>query len=116
MATDYNGDDVSSHLDTLARECYVISASNGFHDDEDVFDEHILRAYSRLALIHTEVAEATEELRHHEIDWVKFADELADIIIRTVDLAQVYDISIGDAVKEKVEKNRLRPYKHGKAF
>lgn len=107
---------VSNALNDLAKECYSISYDHGFHDDEDVRDDHLLRAYARLALITTEVAEATEELRHKEIDWDKFADELSDIIIRVVDLAEVHGINIGKAVTIKVEKNRGRPHKHGKTF
>lgn len=107
---------VSEALELLATEAYAIGEANGFHEDEDVPDEHILRAYARLALINTEVAEATEELRHTNIDWDKFVDELSDIIIRTVDLAEVYALNIGEAVVNKMEKNRARPYKHGKVF
>lgn len=110
----YDPRDITYALDALAMETYQISEDHGFHDGED--DNNLLKSFMRLALIHTEVAEATEELRHAEVDWDKFADELADIIIRVVDLAEVHDLSIGDAVVQKMEKNRGRPYKHGKAY
>lgn len=103
-------------LSLLATEAYAIGKANGFHEDEDVADDHVLRAYARLALITTEVAEVTEELRLQTIDWVKVTDELSDIIIRTVDFAEVHKLDIGQAVVAKMEKNRKRPYKHGKTF
>lgn len=113
-STFYNQELTRTVLDTLSWEAYVISEEHGFHDGED--DQSMLKSFMRLALIHTEVAEATEELRHAEVDWDKFSDELADIIIRVIDLAEVHDLSIGDAVVQKMEKNRGRPYKHGKTF
>lgn len=39
--------------------------------------------------------------------------ELADIIIRVLDLAAAYGIDIGKAVVSKMEYNKSRPEKHG---
>jgi NTP pyrophosphatase (non-canonical NTP hydrolase) len=110
----YDIDEVTRALNSLQLEAYAISDDHGFHGEPD--DRSIPMSFMRLALIHTEVAEATEELRHKEIDWAKFVDELADIIIRTVDLAEVHGLNIGDAVTSKMEQNRARPFKHGKTF
>jgi len=105
-------------LNLLAEEVYNISKVNGFHDhaDGEPSDTHRLRQFMRLALITTEVSEAAEELRHEEVDWDAFADELSDIIIRVADLAHTTGVDLGAAVCAKVEKNRKRPFKHGKAF
>lgn len=105
-------------LSILASEAYAIGKANGFHDhpEGEPCDDHLLRSFARLALITTEVAEATDELRENVVDWVKVVDELSDIIIRTVDLAEVHKLDIGQAVVAKMEKNRKRPYKHGKTF
>jgi len=43
-------------------------------------------------------------------------EELADIIIRVLDLSGHRDIDIGRAVLVKMEYNSTRPHKHGKQF
>ncbi len=43
-------------------------------------------------------------------------DELADAIIRLLDLAYQLGINIEWHIKHKFEYNKLRPYKHGKAY
>lgn len=39
--------------------------------------------------------------------------ELADVIIRVLDLCAQYEIDIDDAVKRKMAYNRTRPHRHG---
>lgn len=39
--------------------------------------------------------------------------ELADVIIRTLDLCAKHDIDIHAAIEEKLEFNRTRPHRHG---
>lgn len=45
-----------------------------------------------------------------------FEDEIADTIIRLLDLCGYLDIDIESHIKTKLEYNKTRPYKHGKAF
>ncbi|HIG0358901.1 TPA: MazG nucleotide pyrophosphohydrolase domain-containing protein [Clostridium sporogenes] len=61
-----------------------------------------------------EVAEAHEALRKR--DYENFKEELADIVIRVADLAGGLDIDLEKEIKNKMDKNKNRPYKHGKAF
>lgn len=67
-----------------------------------------------IMLIASEVAEAQEALRYNNKDG--FREELADIIIRVCDLADGLGIDLGTEIYKKMEKNKNRPYKHGKAF
>jgi NTP pyrophosphatase (non-canonical NTP hydrolase) len=69
---------------------------------------------TRLMLIVGEVAEAMEGLRKNDSD--NFEEELADIVIRVADLAGGLGIDLETEIIKKMDKNKDRPYKHGKAF
>lgn len=66
----------------------------------------------KLMLIVTEVAEAMEAYRKN--NRANFDEEIADILIRTLDLAGRLDIDIQLETLAKMKKNFERPYKHGK--
>lgn len=66
---------------------------------------------SVLALIHSEVSEAMEAYRAH--DKAEFVEELADVVIRVLDLTSGMGCDIGQAILDKIEVNRLRGYRHG---
>lgn len=113
-------DEYSLRLNALAQECHQISRDHGFWDawtlaepdaDGNRFNPRAIS--EKLALVHSEVSEALEEYRKAE-DWkATLPSELADVIIRAVELAAAFDLDIDGAVREKVEKNRSRPYLHG---
>jgi len=65
---------------------------------------------SALCLIHSEVSEALECYR----DCKHLGEELADIIIRTLDLSFNLEIDIAREIERKMEKNKSRPFKHGR--
>lgn len=98
--------------------CYGISFNHGFYEDcTNLFEGdtmHPIWVLSRLALIDSEVAEAMEAIRKD--DEANFTEELADVFIRLMDL--VGSTGLGwdfeEVVQAKMEKNRNRPYKHGK--
>jgi len=69
---------------------------------------------TRLMLIVSELGEALEALRHDDRD--NFREELADVAIRLADLCGGIGIDLESEIKQKLEKNRKRGYKHGKAF
>ncbi|MBY6871640.1 nucleotide pyrophosphohydrolase [Clostridium botulinum] len=69
---------------------------------------------TRLMLIVSEVSEALEGVRKEDRE--NFKEELADIVIRVADLAGGLDIDLEKEIKNKMDKNKNRPYKHGKAF
>jgi NTP pyrophosphatase (non-canonical NTP hydrolase) len=90
----------------LAEEIHETAVEKGFWEGGS---RNFLEA---LMLIVSEAAEACEAYRKQQND--KIPDELADIMIRTMDLAEGFGIDIQDAVVKKMEFNRTRPYKHGK--
>ena len=81
-----------------------------------------------LALVHSEISEALEALRGKGADGGLLPDdkipafagveaELADAIIRIMDLAHARGWRVAEALIAKMEMNKSRSYKHGgKAF
>jgi len=76
-----------------------------------------------IALMHSELSEALEALRHgnppdnHIPEFNGAEAELADVVIRIMDVAAAKGWRVAEAVIAKTNYNKTRPYKHGgKAF
>lgn len=68
----------------------------------------------KLMLIVTEVAEVMEARRDGDEDHEE--EEVADILIRTLDYAAYRGFSMDEAVPVKMDKNRRRRRLHGRTF
>ena len=89
----------------LTNLCHKIARQKGFWDSPRNVGEMLM-------LIVTELAEAMESYRHQ--DKANFNEEIADTFIRLYDLCGGLKIDIEKEIKHKIQKNKLRPYKHGK--
>ena len=89
----------------LQNEIYSVCDLKGFKDQE----ENPLYVPTKLALIMSEGAEALEAHRRG----TAVGSELADIVIRTMDLAETLKIDLGLEIVAKHEFNKTRPYRHG---
>ena len=75
-----------------------------------------------IALIMSEAAEALEALRkgngpdEHCPQFSGAEVELADVVIRIMDMAEARGWNVAGAIVAKHEFNQTRPYKHGKEF
>ena len=107
---------VYESLDVLAEAVHNTACEHGFWSETPHgTDPTTIVALAKLMLVTTEVAEAAEVVRNLlQESRSHLAEELADIIIRALDLSHAYGCDIGRAVAEKMEANRQRPYMHGK--
>lgn len=128
-----NEEILDKSINRIAKWCHANAVEKGFWDDyyeildefnegenvgcQDLIDYANKRKLywltSMLALIGTEVYEAIEDLRETgEVN----PEELADIVIRTFDLAAGLEIDLENEVFRKMEINKTRDYLHGKKF
>ena len=92
-------------LNELAQICHSIAVEKGFWEKERNIGEALM-------LIVTELAEAMEA--HRIQDKENFKEEIADSFIRLLDLCGGLNIDIEAEIEKKSNKNKTRPYKHGK--
>ena len=103
------------HMQKIAHEDACLK---GWHEDdaENPWDE----APKWLCLIHSEVSEAMESLREglplsEKLEGtLEFSEELADVVIRIMDMAGALELDVASAIIKKIKHNKTRPYKHGK--
>lgn len=118
---------------SFANEIHNNNVQKGFYDEKR-------ETGTLLMLIVSELAEAMEADRknkkaNRQISWENFdfskqydrdifenniknsfEDEIADTIIRLFDLVGYMGIDIDWHIKQKLEYNKTRPYKHGKNY
>ena len=130
-------------LKELRDSIHKNALDHGFYETNLAFDPLVV---DKLLLIHSEIGEATEAYRtahfanvekyYKAMEIVKslgdapttrkiifeseikdsFEDELADAIIRLLDLCGYMEIDIDKHIELKTAYNKEREYKHGKAF
>jgi len=113
-------------LSLLTEEAHDNAVQHGFYDDyyemhnylvehgqtrmaDNMRRDHILAMLNRIT---SEIGEATHTIQNRETD--KFAEEVADILITTLDLAGFMEPDFQQIVLMKMAKNRGRPYRNGK--
>jgi len=65
-----------------------------------------------LVLMHSEISEALEALRDNDLKQLKL--EIVGLIIRALHLLEMLSTDIDKLLKKEIERNRNRPYKHGR--
>jgi len=106
---------IQASLRYLIRECHKTAVEHGWWDVPRSDGELI-------ALIHSELSEALEALRHgnppseHIPEFTGVEEELADVIVRVFDFAAARGWRLVEALAAKMEFNENREYRHGKEF
>ena len=91
-------------LSELQKQIHENAVKKGFWENESIPE--------KLVFIHEEVSEALRAYRNRKDS--EIPEELADIVIRTFDLAEHLGINLSKAIIKKYNKNLKRPYLHGK--
>jgi len=101
-------------LGQLAKKCFIISDQHGFWE-RDIHGNPTRDMASGLLLIITELSEAYEAYRSGRLEGKdNLTEELADALIRLLDLSYGLGLHIENAMIKKMKFNKKRPYKHGK--
>jgi len=113
------------NLNELRDRVHTLAVEKGWYDGRENLDATTIG--SMLALVHSELSEALEELRdgqrpgdvHYKHGSQKpegFGVELADAIIRILDLCGALHIDIERCVALKHAYNHTRERRHGKSL
>jgi NTP pyrophosphatase (non-canonical NTP hydrolase) len=114
-------------INDIGREAHEINAGNGWDvfgtsdfpadvqpitNPEAINDKTKVRFLStHMALVHSEVSEATEAIRHRDRE--NFDEELADVVIRVASIAHGLGTDLDSVIRAKLAKNRKRGLHHG---
>lgn len=124
------GESEEPTIATMTAEVRDLNTAKGWRNGSNTFGDYI-------ALLHSEVSEALDAYRDHRLtDGTRpvcglaaqtgaacpthglskpegVGSELADVLIRLLDTADVYGIDLVSEYSRKMAYNRTRPYQHG---
>lgn len=106
--------DFIKRFDDYSEYVYQWARGKGWWEDGDNRNKAEL-----IALMHSELSEALEGLRHGNPPDDKIPEfsaleaEFADVIIRIMDMSAAFKLRVGSAIVAKMAYNETRAHKHG---
>lgn len=117
MKVEFNEAAFVESWNQCADVCLTLATIKGFWDEDALNTDTV-----KIMLIVTELAEGVEALRHgnkmseHIPQFTGIEEEIADAVIRIMDLSQKRNWLIPQAIMAKLAFNAGREHKHGKEF
>jgi NTP pyrophosphatase (non-canonical NTP hydrolase) len=108
--------DYSRIVNLIAEDVHDNAIKKGWWEKERNFGEMISLCHSELSELLEAIREGNKESKKISTPEVKIScaeEEIADTIIRLLDMARGCGLNIGKALVLKMEYNKKRPYKHG---
>lgn len=123
------------NIKEIQKEIHKVNVEKGFWEDRKNVGEVLMLIVSELgealeahrssrkALVELFDAKAIDrtEAADYQADFEQcikdtFEDEIADTVIRILDMCEGFGIDLERHIELKLEYNRTRPYKHGKKY
>jgi NTP pyrophosphatase (non-canonical NTP hydrolase) len=104
--TIFEGEETNMELNQLRDEVKRLLDEKGFAYDESTF-------WEKATLLHTEVSELADVIKKQGYEAKEDIEgEVADIIIRTMNFALMFDLDVEALVRKKMDYNFKRPFKY----